>query len=402
MCSILWISPYVPYDSVDHAGGKNHNYYVKYFSKKHDYDITLITLAHERQLSKIDLDEYGIKNRIGVIKNDRWHTLLRYFCNIESEYNPFNRYCGVFSNYQRWLLQKQIKDYFNEGTSPDIIILQWTQTVLLMDEIKNFFPNSKIVAIEEDVVFLAYERKMLYAKTFFQRKVWEYKYRKIKKIEIDALKKTELIVVNNKKDKRLLISEGLPEDLVCQGPIYYDDYSDVKRNIKNNNVIFYGAMRRKENSLSALWFVNEVMPLLEDTDIKFLIIGGGADKLKKIHQNNVEVLGYVADLKPYFSESLCLVAPLVLGAGIKVKILEAFSAGIPVITNHIGIEGIDAIDGKDYFHCEKAEEYAAKIKELLKNHSVLDTISDSARLYLREEFPLDIALENLIDMMHKM
>ena len=65
---ILWISPYAPYDSVRHAGGKVHNYYVKSFHKSGLFDITLLSLCLKEEEKFLDLDKYGIKNHIYVIE----------------------------------------------------------------------------------------------------------------------------------------------------------------------------------------------------------------------------------------------------------------------------------------------------------------------------------------------
>lgn len=398
MKSLLWISPYVPYDTVDHAGGKNHNYYLKYLKKSEKFDITLLTLAQEKQISQIDLNEYGIKYEINVIKNNKFHTLIRYMINIESEYSPFNKLCGVFSNYQKNKLVKLIKEYATKNKNkPDIVILQWTQTILLMPLIKTLFSTSKIVTIEEDVVFLGYERKMNFAKTFFSKFIWQYKYKKIKIMEINVLKMSDLVVVNNYKDYELLSKEGIILHKLFLGPIYFDNYSNVKRNILNKNIIFYGAMGRKENYLSVKWFIETVMPLIKDGDIKLIVIGGGGSKtLKSLNKGNIQILGYVPNLNKYFQESLCLIAPLVLGAGIKVKVLEAFSAGIPVLTNNIGIEGIPAKAGKDYLHCEEPIDYITNINYLINNMEKTDDISKNARNLINEKFKTDVILEELI------
>lgn len=398
MKSLLWISPYVPYDTVDHAGGKNHNYYLKYLKKSEKFDITLLTLAQEKQISQIDLNEYGIKYEIKVIKNNKFHTLIRYMMNIESEYSPFNKLCGVFSNYQKNKLVKLIKEYATKNKNkPDIVILQWTQTILLMPLIKTLFSTSKIVTIEEDVVFLGYERKMNFAKTLFSKFIWQYKYKKIKIMEINVLKMSDLVVVNNYKDYELLSKEGIILHKLFLGPIYFDNYSNVKRNILNKNIIFYGAMGRKENYLSVKWFIETVMPLIKDADIKLIVIGGGGSKtLKSLNKDNIQILGYVPNLNKYFQESLCLIAPLVLGAGIKVKVLEAFSAGIPVLTNNIGIEGIPAKSGKDYLHCEEPIDYITNINYLINNMEKTDDISKNARNLINEKFKTDVILEELI------
>lgn len=398
MKSLLWISPYVPYDTVDHAGGKNHNYYLKYLKKSEKFDITLLTLAQEKQISQVDLNEYGINYEIKIIKNNKFHTLIRYMINFESEYSPFNKLCGVFSNYQKNKLVKLIKEYSTKNINkPDIVILQWTQTILLMPLIKTLFSTSKIITIEEDVVFLGYERKMNFAKTFFNKFIWQYKYKKIRIMEINVLKMSDLVVVNNYKDYELLSKEGIILHKLFLGPIYFDNYSNVKRNILNKNIIFYGAMGRKENYLSVKWFIEMVMPLIKDADIKLIIIGGGGSKnLKSLNKDNIQILGYVPNLNKYFEESLCLIAPLVLGAGIKVKVLEAFSAGIPVLTNNIGIEGIPAKAGKEYLHCEEPIDYITSINYLINNIEKADDISKNARNLINEKFKTDVILEELI------
>ena len=75
-----------------------------------------------------------------------------------------------------------------------------------------------------------------------------------------------------------------------------------------------------------------------------------------------------------------------LGAGIKVKILEALSAGIPTLTNGIGIEGIPAIDGKHYFCCEDPKEYEAVIRGLLKGVYDVQRMGSDAKQLVREHF----------------
>ena len=133
-------------------------------------------------------------------------------------------------------------------------------------------------------------------------------------------------------------------------------------------MLFYGAMARPENYKSAIWFIENVMPLLSDLDVRFVIVGARPDKsLLTYASDKVEITGFMDKVDPYFERCLCLVAPLVLGAGVKVKILEAMSSGIPVVTNHIGIEGIYAENGKHYIHCEAPEEYAECIHKLVND-----------------------------------
>lgn len=125
---------------------------------------------------------------------------------------------------------------------------------------------------------------------------------------------------------------------------------DCHWNGEERSVLFFGAMARPENYLSAIWYIENVMPRIQDLKLKFVVLGSNpAEVFEKYINDEVIVTGFVEDVTPYFEKSLCLVAPLVLGAGIKVKILEAMSAGIPILTNAIGIEGISATTQKNMF-----------------------------------------------------
>lgn len=84
-------------------------------------------------------------------------------------------------------------------------------------------------------------------------------------------------------------------------------------------------MSRHENYLSALLFIDKVMPLLSELDIRFIILGSNPPQDPNERQNErIIVTGFVDSIVPYFEKCMCMVAPLILGAGIKVKIIEAF------------------------------------------------------------------------------
>ena len=74
------------------------------------------------------------------------------------------------------------------------------------------------------------------------------------------------------------------------------------------------------------------------------------------------------------------------GAGIKIKVLEAMSAGIPVLTNEIGIEGIPAVDGHDYLHCESNEDFVHGIQALMGNMALAYKIGNNSRQLCEKEF----------------
>lgn len=402
MLKVLWISPYAIYDKVGHAGGKTQNYYMKAASDL--FNVHMISCFQTEEKMNLDLEKYGISGTLMEISTEKYSRFKKKIINIESTLNPFNRHSGLLQNYTEMLIKKALRKYISEGNlSPDIIILAWTEMVLIISYIKELFPKSKIVAIEEDVAYLGYERKQQYAKNCLRKWIARCRYKNLKKRELLSLGLADKIVNTSEKDKNLLIQESVDSEKIFVWTPYFDNYSDVAYKRDNKDILFFGAMSRPENYLSAIWFIENVFYQIEDKECRFLIIGGHPPKdLLKYESDRIKVLGFVKDVRTYFSNSLCMVAPLVLGAGIKIKILESLSSGIPVLTNGIGIEGIPAADGKDYFYCQTPEEYLEKINYLLKDDVVGSKISQSSRKFIHNNYNLQKSAETFIEMLTEM
>lgn len=381
MKKILWVSHYVPYDNVPHAGGQIHNYYLKKLQAQNTYDIRLVSFFKKDELQKIDLDRYEIKNKLICLKKDFWGITRRL-----SKYNPFNSYANFTSFFVKYSVLRALKEYKEEGFLPDIIILQWTQIVLFLPEIKLLFPKSKIISIEEDVSFQKYERKRNAAQGTIQERKWQRRYEKLKSIEVDSLTKSDLVIVNNEKDAKLLLQNKELEHIWCWCP-YFQTMIDAERLKPNKDILFYGAMNREENWKSAIWFIENVFRNILDEEVRFVIVGNRPpQELKKYESDRIKVLGFVEDVTPIFQKSLCLVAPLVMGAGVKIKVIEGLSAGIPVLTNKIGIEGIPAENEKEYFHCETPNNYLEAINRLIDNRKLQTIISKNAKDFILQKY----------------
>ncbi len=396
---VLWISPYAPYDKVAHAGGKNHNFYVKYFQAKGMFDICLLTLCQTAELSKLDLEDYGITGHVRVTDRPGLPMVKRYALGACSRFNPSDAWGGLHIHYERMELAGMVREYYESGEKPDIVILQWTISVMLAEQVKKYFPKARLVCIEEDVFFINYLRRWKNAGNLILRSYWKTHYKKLRAAELHMLSLADLIVTNNPKDTEVLRKCGFPMDRLFTSVVYFDNYSQVRRPdpCRSRDILFFGAMSREENYKSALWFIREVMPLIRDLDCRFVVVGSQPhESLLKQRSDQVEVTGFVDSVEPYFESCLCMASPLVGGAGIKVKILEALSAGVPVLTNHIGIEGIPARDGRDYYHCETAKDYETRIRQLLADPDSGRALSRAASSFIAGHYDLAHTLDQLI------
>ncbi len=111
-------------------------------------------------------------------------------------------------------------------------------------------------------------------------------------------------------------------------------------------VVFTGKMSYHANLTAALYLIEQVMPLLwrQRPDAKLVIAGSSPpDRLRRLaaeHAGHVEVTGQVPDLRPYLTRASVAVAPLLYGAGVQNKVLEAMACATPVVTTSRAVMGL--------------------------------------------------------------
>lgn len=401
MIKILWISLLAPYDKVAHAGGKIHNYLLKYLKKSGQFDLYLISFAKESEKESIDLDQYNISNDIQYASNRTIKCILRKMINALFGYTKFQGK-GTFWNIIT--IKRKVRIYKMKNENPDVVILHWTSVGEQILWLKKKFPNAKFIIIEEDVSYLKESRKA--ANKVGMNKIWaDFHYKIFKKCELKALSAADLVVLNNVKDCDLIIKDGIDSKKTFVCVPYFNNMSRGMRHDINKDILFFGAMNRKENSEAAIWFINNVFKKLLgiDKNLRFVIVGGNPPlELIKMSNEHVLITGFIDDVSKYFEESLCCVAPLLMGAGVKIKVLEGLSSGIPVLTNDIGIEGIPAQNTKEYLHCTTEDDYINAIKYILNNKTFADIIGLNAKKFIREKYNYEKSASAFADLIHGM
>ena len=134
-------------------------------------------------------------------------------------------------------------------------------------------------------------------------------------------------------------------------------------------IVFTGLLSYYPNQHAVRWFLNEVFPqVLRRVPTARLVIGGAAPPrwLKaKQHDVHVEITGEVPDMRPILARAAVVVAPLHIGGGTRVKILEALAMAKPVVSTSIGAEGLGLEHGQSILIGDDAESFAAHVVSLL-------------------------------------
>ena len=388
MQKLLVLSPFCAYSGIKHAGGKIHYHYLKKLEAV--YAITHIGVAKLAEQEAIAAG--GIQADSHIFYKDACVSpVQRLFSRLQdwfTQHNPFDRYAGFVEYPMHRFFLRECRALKKKGYEPDIVLLDWTQAVFLSGKLRAFFPKARLICVEQDVSYLKYRRFYEHTPQLLKKAVRFVKYLNIRRQELSALRRADEILVLNEKDRDLLCSDssGCLKNIRVIVP-YFDTYFDVCRaDVPENDILFFGAMSRPENFKSALWFIEQVLPLLPE-QFRFVIVGNNPPpELLRCNGNRVLVKGFVEDVRPFFATALCFVCPLVSGAGIKIKILEALSAAVPVITNAIGIEGIPAQRGSDCIFAETPAEYADAVRRFAADADYRRSVGDSGREFIRRRF----------------
>lgn len=216
--------------------------------------------------------------------------------------------------------------------------------------------------------------------------------RRLRRWEASALRKLDLVCALCHKDAQLLwvLGEDVPQCVLqpwFSRPLEVDRTSLAQ---DDSSIVFAGAFDRHENVDAAGFAVTEILPRVaaEVPHYEFHLVGAACEKLPGpiAQHSRVRVGGFVTDLQAFLSRMQIALLPLRLGAGVKIKVLEAMAAGLAVVTTPVGAEGIEAQDGVHFLVGNTAEELARHAIALLQNPSFRAQVSERAREFILNNY----------------
>lgn len=133
--NLLWIATSVPVSKILQAGSQTFHRYFRAFANDDRFSIRFIGYNDGMTEETIESELIGINHEI-IYKNV---SRIKKVCNVETKINPWNRYAGLQSNYCALSINKILKRWIKENYIPDVIILDWTNVVMMAPEIKKCF-----------------------------------------------------------------------------------------------------------------------------------------------------------------------------------------------------------------------------------------------------------------------
>jgi hypothetical protein len=177
-------------------------------------------------------------------------------------------------------------------------------------------------------------------------------------------KKSDIIIVINNEDKnRVNVLYGREADLMIPPSVEKCSSKTVSQTSDELKLLFVGSAFFA-NIHGITWFIDNVMPYV---DASLTVVGTGMDKaLESIKNPKVNVLGFVEDLSEVYAMHQIVVVPIFSGAGMKVKIAEAFMYGKFVLSSEIAFTGYDR-QNNAFALCQDAKQFIDVINQYPKD-----------------------------------
>lgn len=159
-----------------------------------------------------------------------------------------------------------------------------------------------------------------------------------------------------------------------------------------NSMIMLGNMAWAPNRDSAIWFANEILPLITQKFPMAICHLVGADPpLRQLPTDspNLKIHGKVNSIGEFYSRVGIGLIPLRVGGGMRVKMVEMMSAGIPIVSTAIGAEGNDAEPGIHYLAADHPQDFADAVVRLLNDAELRARLSEASLQLAQHTYSLD-------------
>ncbi len=235
---------------------------------------------------------------------------------------------------------------------------------------------------QHNAVFLVFRRMAQHGRNPFIRLLLDTEATKLEAFEHSTCERFERVIWVTEEDRRALGGGTGRNGSEAVIPIAVDCRArQPLRRRSPFRVTFVGGMHWPPNTEGVLWFAREVWPFIarRAPQAVFTVIGRRPPATVRRLSSQVDATGYVEDPEKYLSETAAFVVPLRSGAGMRVKILDAWCWGLPVVSTSLGAEGLRAAGGENLMLGDSPASFAEAVIQVLSDRECARNLSESGR-----------------------
>jgi sugar transferase (PEP-CTERM/EpsH1 system associated) len=378
---ILFISHFVPYPPRGGALQRNYNL-LREISK--DHEVHLITLSQKALLptaSKLNesmdvVNKFCKSIKVFKIPTDRrrilWYLLL--FVNLFSlsPYSVWRFRCGGMIRE----IQKQLRNkHFDLIHFDTIGLAQYARFAPGIPKVLNHHNVESVLILRR-----ATNEKNLLVKLYLYLQGW-----KLKRYEKKVISDFDMNITVSELDKNVLqkLDREAKVTVVSNG-VDVDYFRPLDVPAEDDNIVFVASMDWYPNADAAIYFAQEIWPLLKEKlpHIQMNLVGGHpprqAVELSR-KERSFKAHGFADDIRPYMAKAAAYVVPIRIGGGTRLKILDAMAMGKAIVSTSIGSEGLEVTAGENILIADTPQEFVDKIAQIIEEPHLRKHLEENAR-----------------------
>ncbi len=310
-----------------------------------------------------------------------------------SSYNPLDLVKGMFTripfsiwNYRSRKMEKKAKEIISSRKYDVIQVedihmsqyLPWDCSGLKILDMHN---------VESEYL----ERFSEIEKNVFKKYYASLTAGKLKKYEVTNSKKFDICLAVSEKDLKTFQLFAQPKIMeVIPNGVNLSYFTPAGVEADPSTLLFLGKLDYRPNVDALVYFMEKIWPRLIEKipEAKFVVVGKDLPEnlRNSLKSRNVILKGYVEDIRKVLSGCAVMVVPLRYGGGTRIKILEAFAMGKPVVSTSLGCEGIEVHSGEEILIADTPESFADSVVEVLTDPDLSKKLSQKGRGLVQEKY----------------
>jgi len=380
---ILWVKAggLVPPDT----GGKIRSYNIlRQLAKHHAVTFFTFYAAHENdahaELSRIF--ERAIQIPLDLPPAKSAGELLNYAAHLFSR-EPYN-----LTKYCRPVVRKKLHALLQEETY-DVVLCDF---LMAAGVIPWDWPGPKVL-FTHNVEAVIWQRHFEMARNPLWKAISWREWKAMEAAERRYLRKADQVLTVSENDREVFARFLDPRKLTviptgADTEFFQPSSGETET---PNSLVFTGSMDWLPNEDGILYFADEIFPLIRRhvPDVTLSIVGRKPSRRVKDLASrvpNIQVTGWVEDVRPYLAKGAVCIVPLRIGGGTRLKIFEAMSMAKAVVSTSIGAEGLPVKNGEHILLADDPASFAETTLQLLGNASQRAQIGHAARQLVEENY----------------
>ena len=271
----------------------------------------------------------------------------------------------------------------------DVVYLGTLGMATYLADVRRHAPRARVVLEQHNVEWEIFDRL---ADGFGpqMRHVVRWEARSVKAYESRIMPEADSVIAISQVDADAFrVMAGVNAVVI---PPFIEPRAPRSELVTTPSLVYVGVLGWQPNVQGLDWFCREVWPLVRQAipDATLDIAGGGLPKDERgapvMPQHwrlpGIRALGFVADLETVYRTTVGLVAPVIGGSGVRMKLLEAFSAGMPTVTTSDGAAGLAVTDGDELLVGDTPATFAERVVRMLRDPALRARLRANGYAYL--------------------